>query len=455
MRAAPARSSPTIHIERTQMQEMRTPIRMLAAAVAIAALAACADDPAAGPTGPARSTSPVVESDTTSLQPPADGDLYPGEKPFLEMAQQVPGYAGDWYDGGTRVVALTDPNSQNAALKALSTSEPAEQGMHPQAKTGGGTRFVPAQFDYLTLRDYRDRAADLVLDAAGATYLDLDEVANRVVVGILDESHREDVETRFEKAGVPAAATQVVVSGPIVDNTTLQIFHRPLEGGWQIQSGNGAICTLGFMTRNPRGGAPAFVTASHCTSTFWGLDGTMFSQNVNNLWVGREARDPAPFTCPPPHSPINKCRHSDAALVQVNSGVTVAPGQIARTEYWATGWGNPGSIDIDSTAPSLLITANQPYPSAGQWLDKMGRTTGWTSGQVVNTCAIVIKAPQRWALCQYTANYHSAAMDSGAPVFVWHGDTVTLAGVHWGNNNQQRRSFFSPTRGVQLDLGVP
>jgi hypothetical protein len=439
------------------MQEMRTPFRMLATAAALATLAACADDPAAGPTGATRAVAvaPVAAADTASLQAPADGDLYPGEQQFMEMAKEVPGYAGDWYDGGTRVVALTDQNSQDMALKILSTSAPAEQGRHAEAKMGGGTRFVQADFDYLTLRDYRDRAADLVLSAEGATYLDLDERANRVVVGVEDESQRAEVEALFEKAGVPSKATEVVVTGKIEDNTTLQQFHRPLEGGWQIQSANGAICTLGFMTRNPAGGAPAFVTASHCTSTLWGLDGTMFSQNVNNLWVGREARDPAPFVCPPPISSNIRCRNSDAALVQVNSGVTVAPGRIARTEFWSTGWGNLGSIDIDSLAPSLVITANQAYPSAGQWLDKVGRTTGWTSGQVVNTCLTVIKAPQRWALCQYTADYYSQAMDSGAPVFVWHGDTVTLAGLHWGNNNQQRRSFFSPTRGVQLDLNVP
>ena len=434
------------------MQQMRTPFRMLATA-ALAALAACADDRTAGPTGPQSSTS--LESDTDYVQPPADGDLYPGEKEFVEIAQQVPGYAGDWYDGATRVVALTDPNSQDVALKVLGSSDSAEQGMHVQAKMGGGTRFVAADFDYLTLRDYRDRAADGVLNVPGATYLDLDEMANRVVVGILDESYRGDVEARFKEADVPAEATEVVVTGPIVENTTLQQFHRPLEGGWQIQNASGALCSIGFMTKNPAGGAPSFVTASHCTGTLWALDGMLFSQNVTNLWVGREARDPKPFTCPPPISSFNKCRYSDAALVQVNSNVTVAPGQIARTEFWGTLWGNPGSIVIDSTAPSLLITALQPYPSAGQWLDKVGRTTGWTSGQVLNTCVTVIKTVGKWALCQYTANYHSAAFDSGAPVFVWHGDTVTLAGIHWGNNNQLQRSFFSPTRGVQLDLGVP
>lgn len=439
------------------MQQTRTPFRMLATVMAVTALAACADDPAA-PTGPSRTTTAVesdaetVDSDTAAVQPPADGDLYAGEKEMLELAKEIPGYAGDWYDGDTRVVALTDPNSQDLALSALSAREASVTSAHEASKTGGGTRFVQAEFDYLTLREYRDRATGAVLSVEGATYMDLDEVANRVVAGIVDEAHRAEVEARFKESEVPLEATEVVVTGKIEDNLTLQDFHRPLQGGWQIQNANGALCTIGFITRNPSGGAPAFVTASHCTGTLWALDGMMFSQNVNNLWVGREARDPKPFSC---FGSFIKCRYSDAALVQVNSGVTVAPGMIARTEYFSNGWGVNGSIVVDNAAPTLAITAFQPYPSAGQWLDKIGRTTGWTYGPVRNTCVTVAKAVGKWALCQYTSEYYSWAGDSGAPVFVWHGDAVTLAGVHWGHDSRRRLSFFSPLRGVQLDLGVP
>jgi hypothetical protein len=436
------------------MQEMRTPFRMLAAVVAVAALAACSDDQTAGPTGPDRAVAPVEETDTAAVQPPADGDLFPGEKAFLAMAKQVPGYAGDWYDGGTRVVALTDPNSQDAALRTLSMSAPSARSQHDAAKMGGGTRFVAAQFDYLTLRGYRDASLETVLSVDGATYMDLDERANRVVVGITDESRRADVEARFKEAGVPAGATRVVVTGKLEENTTLQQAHQPLEGGWQIQNANGGICTLGFTTSNPQGGAPSFVTASHCTSNLWRLDGTWFSQPVNNLWVGREVRDPRPFGCF--LWGFIKCRYSDAALVQANSNIAVAPGLIARTEFWGSLWGDPGSIDVDAAAPTLAITGVQQYPLAGDWVDKMGRTTGWTTGQVQHTCVTVVMSTlTNWALCQYSADHHSAGGDSGAPVFVWQGNTVTLAGLHWGRIPSLGVSLFSPIGGIQNDLGVP
>jgi hypothetical protein len=433
------------------MQEMRRPFRMLAV-VAIAALAACVDDQPAGPMGPSRDVA-VEEIDTVTVQPRADGDMYPGEKAFLEMAKEVPGYAGEWYDGATRVVALTDANSEDEALAVVSMRHAAQPSRHDGAKMGGGTRFVAAQYDYLTLRGFRDRAAEPVLSVEGAVFMDLDERANRVVVGITDESRREDVEAGFKEAGVPAAATNVVVTGKLEQNTTLQQAHQPLEGGWQIQSQHGPICTLGFITNNPSGGAASFVTASHCSSKFWGLDGTWFSQNVNPLWVGREARDPKPFGCY--LWGFVKCRYSDASLVQVNSGIPVAPGGIARTEYWGSLWADTGSIVVDSTAPSFVIAAVQQYPAAGDWVDKMGRTTGYTTGTVQHTCVTVVITLTSWALCQYSADHHSAGGDSGAPVFVWHGDTVTLAGLHWGRINSMGISLFSPVGGIKNDLGVP
>ena len=431
------------------MHEIRTPWRVLATALAMAALAACSDDPTTpAPGEPARAASSTV-GDT--LAPPPDGDLYPGEGEFVELAQQIQGYAGHWYEGATRVVALTSAGSEDAARRVLDARAPAEQGSRPEAQMGGGTRFVPASFDYLTLRRFRDSSIEQVLEVDGTTFYDLDEAANRVVVGIVDETPRAEVEARFKESGVPAEATEVVVTGAFEENLTLRDFKRPLEGGYQIQNANGGICTLGFITRNPANGAASFVTNSHCTSAFWGLDGIAFSQHLNNNWVGREVRDPAPFACA--LFGIIRCRFSDAALVQV-SGATVAPGRIGRTTFW-NGPGMAGSIVIDPNNPSLAITGVQNWPWNGQMVDKVGRTTGWNWGWVRRTCVTMPRTATRWALCQYWANYLSQGGDSGSPVFLWHGDNVTLTGINWGYNPFLRVAAFSAAGGTRLDLGVP
>jgi hypothetical protein len=427
------------------MHKIQTPWRLFATALAMTALAACADDPTTAP-APARPV-PNTAADADSVAPPADGDVYQGEKELLDLSRQIPGLAGVWYEGDTRVVGLTAAGDAAQASRVLAGYAPAEQADRPEARTGAGTRFVPAQFDYATLRGFRDQSVDPVLSVEGTTFFDLDETGNRLVAGIEDESRRGEVEARFKESGVPAEAVEVVVTGVMEDDTTIQQQWQPLEGGWQIQNANGGNCTLGFITRNPANGAASFVTASHCTGAMWSLDGIGFSQNASPLWVGREVKDPKPFGCA--LFGLIRCRYSDAALVQV-SGAAVAPNRIARTLFWGT----PGSITVDPANPRFTVSAVQNWPWPGQMVDKMGRTTGWTYGYVRRTCVTVPIAAFRRALCQYSARYMSGGGDSGAPVFLFHGgNNVTLTGLHWRHGKTE--SFFSAVGGIRIDLGVP
>ena len=429
------------------MSLTRTPWRMLASAVAMAALAACADERTDGPVGPDRNQTPT-QSDT--VPPPPDGDLYPGERQFLEIAREAEGYAGHWYKGDTRVVAITETGNPEIVTRAIDARGPVEFGDHAEVRTGGGTHFVPARFDYLTLRAFRDQASGPVLDVQGVTFLDLDEEANTITVGIETEAPRAEVEAAFAKSNVPAEATQILVTGKFTEDVTLRDFQRPLQGGWQIQNGGGGICTLGFITRNPRNGAPAFVTNSHCTSTFWGNDGTWFSQHLNPNWVGSEVRDPGGFGC----FLFNlwRCRYSDAALVQV-SNAAVDWNRIARTTGWCVGYGCWGSITV--APPPLNVTGVQNWPFNGQMVDKMGRTSGWTYGFVRRSCVTMPRSFWNIALCQYWADYTSVGGDSGSPVFLWHGGNVTLTGINWGHSDFFRVAFFSAAGGTRIDLGVP
>jgi hypothetical protein len=429
------------------MHGIRTPWRVLASAMALAALAACVDEQTPGPVGPDRNDVPV-ESDTVA--PPADGDLYPGEQEFVEIAKEVPGYAGHWYEGDTRVIAITETGNPEVAVKVIDARGPVEFGAHDEVRTGGGTRFVPARFDYLTLRDFRERSADAVLDVSGVTFLDLDEESNTITVGVESEAPQGEVEAKFKEAGVPPEATQIVVTGKFTEDVTLQQFQRPLQGGWQIQNANGGICTLGFITRNPANGAPAFVTNSHCTSSFWGNDGIWFSQHLNNNWVGREVRDPGGFHCG--LFGWWRCRYSDAALVQV-SNANVDWNRIAHTTFWGAGYGAWGSITV--APPAFNVTGVQNWPFNGQMVDKMGRTSGWTYGFVRRTCVTMPRSFWNRALCQYWASYTSVGGDSGSPVYLWWGSNVTLAGINWGHSDADRVAFFSAAGGTRIDLGVP
>jgi hypothetical protein len=441
------------------MHVNRTPWRMLASALALAALAACVDGPTPGPTGPDRDEGVPLEPlkpDTVPpnpgedvSEPPVDGDLYPGEKQLLEIANEAPGYAGHWYEGNTRVVAITATGNPEIVRQAIDARGLVLFGAHDEVQTGGGTRFVTARFDYLTLRGFRDRVADEVLNVQGVTFLDLDEENNTITVGIETEDLYGAVDAKFKEAGVPVEATQVLLTGTFEEDQTLQQFQRPLQGGWQIQNGGG-LCTLGFITLNPRNGAPAFVTNSHCTSTFWGNDGTWFSQHVNPNWVGTEVSDPGGFNCG--LFGWWRCRFSDAALVQVTNAA-VDWNRIARTSWWGAGYGAWGSINV--APPALNVTAVQNWPWNGQMVDKVGRTSGWTYGFVRRSCVSMPRGSWKIALCQYWASYTSVGGDSGSPVFLWHGNNVTLTGINWGHSDFWRVAFFSAAGGTRIDLGVP
>ena len=85
----------------------------------------------------------------------------------------------------------------------------------------------------------------------------------------------------------------------------------------------------------------------------------------------------------------------------------------------------------------------------------MGRSEGWTYGNVTQTCSdrSVINTNITY-LCQIVADYGSAGGDSGAPVFeILSGDNVALLGIHWGRNDQTGERIFSYTSMITGHLG--
>lgn len=447
------------------MSTRSLPIRGLAAAIALATLAAaCVDQQGTGPTGPNGNLAPATATDTAIstvdgdefVPEPAPDAIRGHEEEFVKLAQEIPGFAGYFYDGGTRVVQLTDLSQQARAAAALDASatakaELAEGSAHAEGQKTGATRYVQARYDFLTLRGFRDRSSQNVLSVDGAEFADLDEARNRIVVGISSETAQAGVEQQLKEAGVPLEAVEYEITKPVEPHVTLQQFRRPLEGGLQI-AWSSYVCTLGFIT--VRSGQRAFVTNSHCSNTTWALDGVSYYQPwvaAANL-VGREVADPRSWRCGPFWS-RRDCRWSDAAIAQISSGTVASNlGFIARTRWWGgPNFGAVGSLDIDDpTRPRMRITGKRAFPRRGDMVDKVGRTSGWTYGFVTRTC-VDSNVGGRRVLCQDYATYTSQGGDSGSPVFVWHGDTVTLQGINWGSNGSE--AVFSSMWNIEADLG--
>jgi hypothetical protein len=305
-----------------------------------------------------------------------------------------------------------------------------------------------------------------------------DGAEGRVWVLAPDDATAARVRQLAAQKGVPLSLLDVWVGR--VQPFSLQAFVRPLVGGLQIETrdnagGGGnvvATCTLGYTAT--LGGNDGFVTASHCTTTFWASDtGTnRFFQPVGPAGSNRIADlprteiDPAGGACPlpPPAFPAgSQCRMSDAAFKRYDGGVTFNRGFIARP----TGYNNPllSLSPIDFRIVGKV--ANPAQVLQFRNLFKVGRTTGLTNiGKVVatNTTLPVPNQTNRFLLGQVvtvSAPGGAAGGDSGSPVFAPAvgpvlGTDVVLVGNLWGGAPSAGYLLvaISPIYGIEFDLGT-
>ncbi|MGH7459228.1 MAG: hypothetical protein ACREKN_09160 [Longimicrobiaceae bacterium] len=196
------------------------------------------------------------------------------------------------------------------------------------------------------------------------------------------------------------------------------------------------------------------MTASHCTDVFAAVTNDPFYQSTWGLsshFVGNEFIDPALRSygtfCP---SGRDDCRWSDAALIQYDAGTDWILGRIARTSFSDRWYGSR------TISGRFWISGKQTIFAVGDQLHKMGATTGWTYGDVEETC-VHYDFLGRYLMCQGLVDAGVRAGDSGSPVFERvGGDEVKLAGILWGGHNTSTGApfIFSPIGGVEEDFGT-
>lgn len=410
-------------------------IRGLGLVLASATLAACGDQP----------QSPVDASSAPARQSASAQPGWTIDDEFERIArEEVPGFAGDYLlPDGTPVVLLVDPSQRAAAARSVAARR-ARAGMPPR-----GIQVRAARFDFPTLRQWRDQLFPL-MDADQAFAMDVDEAQNRIWVAVESAGGGASVRAEAARLGIPASALVVEVQQKPQPRATLRESSRPVLGGVQIVSGTGSTCTLGFNAL--MNGAPVFVTNSHCSGTQWRLDTVPQRQPVNDAGneIGYETRDKGSVNCQF-GTGLMPCRRSDSSIYGFNPGVPHTLGQIARPLYY--GANQAGSLEIDPLNPYFQITAkNTTGLSVGTWVDKVGRTSGWTRGQVEKSC-VWLKSTF-YLECQYVSSTWSQPGDSGSPMFVV-GSGITLHGLLWGGpENDWTTTWYSPVGGVETDFGV-
>jgi hypothetical protein len=438
------------HSQRLQLSTNASQKRSrLVRAAALALLTAACDDP---PTDPAA----YPATANSALARGAVPRPMPGERHFYRLAEQIPGFGGYFFDDSGNLIAYVTSLTQADVARAALQGElgAARRSAHTEAAGPPQLEIRQARFSFLQLAGWRDAlSAQGFAQVAGMHFIDLRETENRIAVAVTDGGAAAAVRSLAAVVGVPSEVLDVTVR-PMERDFALSLTDMvtPFAGGLKItQYESGNQCSMGFNTYTGH----YFVTASHCTRAVGpdyssgGLAHFFQPSNVGTYaYVGTESNDPSTFTNAQDVScPVNdRCRWSDAAIIAYPSGV--GPGADGMGKIYRV-TNTTGSKEIDGT---LLIIDEVDFPSSNITLDKIGQSTGWSWGTVFSTCANVRGQPSNVVfLCQAQVSAYADEGDSGAPVFLWQWDTVTLYGIVRGGTASY--FTFSPLGNIYEELG--
>jgi hypothetical protein len=323
------------------------------------------------------------------------------------------------------------------------------------AQNGGGSSGNSGNAPGQDVRAWFAAASPEIMAQSGLVFAAIDEGTNQLVFGVEHASAAGGIQTALERRGIPFQAARMVVVQPIVFmSESLQSAHRPTVGGLQINF-PGYLCTLGFNVDHE--GGRSFITNSHCTANQGTTGTTPYYQPLQSSHpeaIAIEADDPA-YSAMPGCSSGKQCRLSDAARALYREGAASTRGVIAKT----TG-ANNGSLSVSGSFAVATQDTSTTSFAAGTVMNKVGRTTGWTSGSTTNTCATVnVSGTSIQLLCQTLVQNTGVRIvqggDSGSPIFrVTSGDNVQLVGILWGGTTSGDMFVFSPLKNIQQELGA-
>jgi hypothetical protein len=392
---------------------------------------------------------PGADGPTPDLAAASQAQIRTQDDEHARVARaEVPGFAGFYLqEDGTPVVRLVDASQRGAAQRYLAQEfVRARRGRHANAPME--PVFLNAAYDFAQLKGWAEQVEGL-LTRNDVFLVDVDEVNNRVHVGVADNTAVGAVRSEAARMGIPAAALSVQTQPKPEGRATLRDRLTTMVGGTQIAFSN-YVCTLGFNARRVSTGANIYVTNSHCTRRQYATDGITLYQptRVTGNEIGAEVADRALYACV---SGVASCRQADAAYYSNNGTRGVGQGAIARTAL-ATG-ANAGITTIGEFDIVARYTGTLPV---GTVLEKTGRTSGSTYGLVTSSCVTIGSLR-----CQDISKVWSEGGDSGSPMYVSVGgigdaaNDVQLYGVLWGGpSTDWTTTYSSRLSGIEQDLGA-
>lgn len=379
------------------------------------------------------------------------------------VATIEPTFAGLYFDRGALHVVLTDVNRdpelvQRAMTAVFADHRLATAPIHVEA----------GEYSFGQLAAW-GRVLPMVFSVKGVVSTDIDEVRNRLAVGIVSADVQAGAEAVLTGAGIPREALLFDIRPPVqLLSDSLSGEVRSITGGVHLDlPAVGNWCTLGLNVSYSS--QASFVTNTHCSNS-WGSsgDGTPFWQafrSVSADSLGAEGTESSLFTSA--HDPrcpaFSACKYSDVDIAPYQSAMTSSQsmGYLART---TTRTRFDSNLVINSTTPAIPIVAKNIFPFAGDTVDKVGARTGWTYGPVTSTCATYPAGNgiiTYYMVCQSTVNLGASHGDSGSAIFYFDPSSgaATLAGQLWGGDTPNIHGvltnvYFSPFNNIQSEFGT-
>jgi hypothetical protein len=326
--------------------------------------------------------------------------------------------------------------------------------------------FVPARHSLRQLRTW-EKALMRAYHRAGVRTAQVDERNNELDLTVGSKAGEQELRSTASQLGIPSEDVVIqTVATPVVPLTDLNDRFRPAGGGLRISTSIGG-CTYGFNAWIDDGSTTRYmVTNAHCVqaSGFGGVTGTSVYQPsiVSTNLLGRVVVNPAATSNNVGCAPGDVCRASDAALISADN--TRFPssdwdlGGIRMTASRGVGPRSSGSTTI--TGRIALANATTTF-FAGDTLEKIGATSGWTAGVVTGTCVYHSDGVGGGRMCNGVVAAGANYGDSGSPVF-WKDaqGKYHLIGILWGgpdaiSGGQNSSEFwFSRWDGIQNELGL-
>jgi hypothetical protein len=373
---------------------------------------------------------------------------------FLKVAEQAPEFGGMFIDqDGVLNVYLTDVSRLGTAKDAMVKTFGSE--VIPTA----GMKALPADYRFLDLYQWHVAHAAESLAEPGVHSVDIQEVNNRLRIGVEHQTAKNQVLAMLMTLGIPPAAVEFFMAPPMqfrLENLTDTL--RPFMGGLQSSS-NQTSCTVGFLaTRN---GVAGYVTNSHCQDVQGSFSGTQWHQAVvgdgMQNKVGKETVDPDYFFGGDCQGGL-QCRFSDAAFIAREGAEGLAPptgefDAIALPVDYASGGKAFGTF--------VRLRHKEPHALCGQHVTNVGSTSGSQTGFVTETCVNKASSVGNFGfICQNVVDITSMGGDSGSPIFTWSSATLpqgakptaTLFGILWGGSGGE--SAYSSINLIEQELGA-